>query len=293
MGIPGENELREVIRRDLGSELQVTTDLLAIGMSIFQPTVRMEPEEPLDPFELLVCIGLVAKACRQYRGIVALAEICLGEVAESNSRMLLETMLTAEFLLRPTVTLKKGKKELADVPGYPLTRLLRSRLYLAFDTASTLKNLQGMAMNGDIPREEADRVLKLAESHRKEYYDEIGAEWVKRQQQERGFAGVSVYHLAESLDLLHLYHNFYRPASARVHGSDASRFVEVTERPTGGLTFSATSSTKGVAEVLVLSSLALFEILSVTNKRLGLSLENKLSVIAPRIQRMAHRLPGE
>src|SRR5262245_13252115 len=124
MRLPGEDELREEIRADLASELQVASDLLRVGTGIFLNPVRPEPDEEVDSFELLICLGLAVKACRQYRGIVALAEISLGDVAESNGRMLLETMLTAEFLMRPAVTLKRNGKQLPDVPGYPLTRLL-------------------------------------------------------------------------------------------------------------------------------------------------------------------------
>lgn len=142
-------------------------------------------------------------------------------------------------------------------------------------------------------RPDADQILRLAESHRKEYYDEIGPEWVKRQKKEGTFAGVSVYHLAESLDQLPLYHAFYRPASAGVHGSNARKYIDVHERSGGGLIYSATSSTRGVAGALVLSSLVMLGILEVSNQRLGLMLGERLRAIAPRIQKMAFRLPDE
>ena len=113
MRLPGEDELRDSIRSQLASEFQVASRLLDIGTSIFLNPVNLEPDGELDPFELHICLGIVFKACRQYRGIVAVAEISLGDVAESNGRMLLETMLTAEFLMRPVVTLKRGGKQLA------------------------------------------------------------------------------------------------------------------------------------------------------------------------------------
>jgi hypothetical protein len=106
MRLPGEDELRETIRRDLATEFQVASDLLEIGIGIFRPSLLPTPKEEMDQFETWICLGIVAKACRQYRGIVALAEIALGDVADSNGRMLAETMLAAEFLMRPTLVLR-------------------------------------------------------------------------------------------------------------------------------------------------------------------------------------------
>jgi len=293
MRLPGEDELRDSIRSQLASEFQVASRLLDIGTSIFLNPVNLEPDGELDPFELHICLGIVFKACRQYRGIVAVAEISLGDVAESNGRMLLETMLTAEFLMRPVVTLKRGGKQLPDVPGYPLTRLLRSRLYLAHDAASTLKTLRGMASSGDLQCPDADRVLRLAESQVQEQYNEIGPDWTERLKQAKTFSGVSALDLADSLGLLAIYHAFYHPASARIHGSDASRYIEVAEKSDGGLLFSTTASAKGVAEAYVFSSLAMLGILNAIKRRLGLKLDERLSEIAPRIQNMARRLPDD
>lgn len=293
MRLPGEDELRESIRAELASELQVTSDLLEIGASIFLNAVRPNPKEEMDHLEAWMCLGIVAKACRQYRGIVALAEIALGDVADSNGRMLAETMLAAEFLMRPILVLKRGGKPLPDVPGYPLTTAFRTRLYLAHDAASSLKTLREMAKQGEIEAEEAARAVALAEQHAKEESDEIGPEWAKRQKDSGSYSGVGVLDLAESIDMPFLYHTFYRPASAGVHGTDARKYIEPEERPDGGIMFHTCSSGKGVAEVLIFASLVMLQVLNVTNQRFGLKLDERLGDIAPRIQKMAHRLPNE
>src|SRR5438445_1231934 len=121
MRLPGEDQLREHIQRSLATEFQLASELLNLGMGIFSPSTRTKPPEPMEHLELIPSLGIIAKACRQYRGIVALAEISLGDVAESNGRMLLETMLAANFLMQPIVTLKRNSTPLPDVPGYPLT----------------------------------------------------------------------------------------------------------------------------------------------------------------------------
>jgi hypothetical protein len=68
--------------------------------------------------------------------------------------------------------------------------------------------------------------------------------------------------------------------------------VDVTEH-SNGLTFSAIQSPWGVAEALVLSSVAMVEILRVANLRLGMGLEEKLQGLAQRVSKMAKRLPAE
>jgi hypothetical protein len=293
MRLPGEEELRHYIRAELSAELQVASDLLDIGTSIFLTPLRPNPKDPMDPFEVWLCLGIVAKACRQYRGIIALAEIALGDVADNNGRMLAETLLAAEFLMRPTLVLKRGGKPLPEVTGYPLTTGLRTKLYLAHDAASTLKTLREMAKHGEIEKEEAARALALAEQHAREEANEIGEEWAKRLKDSGSYSGVGVLDLAESIDMPFLYHTFYRPASAGVHATDARKYIEPEERSAGGITFHACSSGKGVAEALIFASLVTLEVLNVANQRFGLNLDGRLSKIGARIQKMARRLPDE
>jgi Family of unknown function (DUF5677) len=293
MRLPGEDELRISIREQLATELQVTSDLLEIGTSIFQNSTRPDPKDEMDHLEAWMCLGIVAKACRQYRGILALAEIGLGDVADTNGRMLAETMLAAEFLMRPTLVLKKGNTPVSDVPGYPLTTAFRTKLYLAHDAASTLKTLTEMAKHGEIEREEAARVLKVAEEHAKQAADEIGPEWAKRQKDRGSYSGVSVLNLAESIGMPMLYHTFYRPSSAGVHATDARKCIEPEERLDGSITFHACSSANGVAESLIFASLVMLQVLNVANQRFGFGLDERLSDIAPRIQKMTRRLPDE
>jgi hypothetical protein len=293
MRLPGEDELRDAVREKLAAEFRVASDLLAIGTGIFQPTVRPAPKDEIENIELWMCLGIVSKACRQYRAIVALAEIALGDVADSNCRMLAETMLAAQFLMRPALVLKQGNKPLPEVPGFPLTRAFRAKLYIAHDATSTLKTLREMAKYGGINAEDAGRALAVAERHAKEESDGIGEEWARRQRERKTYSGLSVLELAESLDLPFLYDSFYRPSSASVHGTDARRYVEAQEQPDGGISFSAIFSEKGVAEALVFSSLMLLEVLKVANERFGLGLDESLYRITPRIQGMARRLPGE
>jgi hypothetical protein len=191
------------------------------------------------------------------------------------------------------VTIKQNGKPLPDVPGYPLTRLLRSNLYRANDAAMTLKMIENRIRKDEARPPDADKAIALAESQCKTYFDKIGPEWTKRLKNRKTSFGVNLCDLADSLDLAHVYHDFYRPGSAIVHGTDAITYIDIRERPEGGLIFSAVSSSKGVAKSLMTSTLLLLGILNTTNARLGLKLDEQMGGIASRIREMARKLPGE
>jgi hypothetical protein len=195
--------------------------------------------------------------------------------------------------MRPTLILRRGGKPLPEIPGYPLTTAFRTKLYIAHDAAGTLKILREMAKHGEIEAEEAARAIALAEQHAKEQADQIGSEWAKRQKDSGSYSGLGVLDLAESIEMPLLYHTFYRPSSAGVHGTDARKYIDPQVRQDGGITFHACSSAKGVAEALLFASLVMLQVLNVTNQRFGLNLEERLSAIGPRIQKMARRIPGE
>jgi hypothetical protein len=287
MRLPGETQLQTGIGRDMIEELQLAADMLGVAMGIFEPTVCPQPPEPMESQEVWVCIGIVAKACRQYRGIVALAEIGLGDVADSNCRMLAETMLAGEFLMRPSLELKRGSKPFPDAADYRPALALRTKLYLAHAAASKLKTFREMAKHVDIDSEEADRTVKLAEEDAKKEANEIGPKWAAVQKENRTYSGLTALELAESIGMPVIYHSFYRPASAGVHATDATDLVNVSERPDGGLTFAAVVSDKGVAAALSFSSLLMLQVLNTGNQRFGLGLDGRLGELAPRVRELA------
>ncbi|MBX7106042.1 MAG: hypothetical protein K1X57_18310 [Gemmataceae bacterium] len=289
MRLPGEEKLKAAIRRDYALDFHVASDLLNLGLRIFQHPEAPKPNGEMDNVETWVSLGIVAKALRQYRAIGALADAALGDIAEANSRMLVETMFAAVFLMRPTVILKKNGKPVPEVPGYPLTTAFRTRLYLAHDFASTLKTVKAMVEHGQIDPTDADACLAIAESQAKKSAGEIGPEWARRQKDGRSFSGVSVFDLADSFEMSFVYNYFYRPASARVHGTDARGHIHCAERGDGGIVFSASSSDKGVAESLAFASLLVLQIIVVTNQRFGFGFDEELSKLAPRVQEMTTR----
>lgn len=293
MRLPHEDELREHIRQQLATELRVTSDLLDLGTGILQGRVRPDADVDIEALELTLCLGLLRKACHQHRAVVALSEIGLGDVAESNGRMLLETALAVHFLTREVVTLKRDGKPLPDVTGYPLTRHFRAKLYLAHDAFSRLKTLSAMAEAGNHNGPDVERVLESAKEDKKAEIAGIGKEWAERLESAGTFAGVKIHHLAESLGQTFLYKTFYKPACHGVHAADALKHVDVGERSGGGLSWRVTSSPGGVAEALVFSSLMFREVLMAINERLGLGIVDQLNELTVRVHEMKQRLPED
>jgi Family of unknown function (DUF5677) len=285
-----EDRLREHIRVGLATELQVASDLLSVGTGLFNKNLSIDTDDVPGHDEIWLCLGVTAKACRQYRAIVAMDELGLGDVANSNCRMLVETSLAAQFLMRPEVKLRQSKKDVAEIPGYPLTTEFRTKLYLANDALTTAKALREMAKDGDLGSEDDDEILGRAEQHAKEQCDPIGPEWTKRLKDSGSFSGLKIVDLAESFDRLPVYNAFYRPASAGVHGADARKSMNLEIEDGGAISFRFPISPEDVADALLLASHALLDVLQVASIRFGLGLEERTKNLRVRVRQMKQQL---
>lgn len=290
MQLPDEDRLRDHVRLGLADELRIASDLLATGTGLFEKNLEINTETVPGHDELWLSFGVVAKACRQYRAVVAMVELGLGDVAGNNCRMLVETSLAAQFLMQPEVKLRKGKKELPEVPGYPLTTEFRTRLYLANDALSTVKVLRELAKDGGLGTEDDEEVIRRAEQHAREQCDPIGTEWTKRLKEAHSFSGLSIIDLAESFGRLSAYNAFYRPANPGVHGADARRSMHLVLEADGSITFRFPVGPQGVAEALATASHALLDVLQIASIRYGLGLEERTRNLRAQVQRMKHAL---
>ncbi len=107
-------------------ELRLTTEILDLATSIFTSGRRITPAEHLVSFVVMVGLGLLARACKQYRAVGAMSELGLGDVADSLARMMFEAMLAVHFVLRTGVNLTRNWVPFDPVPTRPLTTRLRS-----------------------------------------------------------------------------------------------------------------------------------------------------------------------
>lgn len=289
MELPNEDQLREQLRLEFAAELELASELLSVGTGLFEETFSINTENVPGHDELWLSLGVIAKACRQYRAIIALAELGLGDVARSNCRMLIETSLAAQFLMQSEVTLRRGKKELPEVPGYPLTTAFRTRLYLAHDALNTAKVLREMAKDSGLGSEDDD-TLRCAEQHAKNQCDPIGPEWTKRLKDSASFSGLKIVDLAQSFDRLFAYNAFYRPASPGVHAADARKSMNLEVHDGGAISFRFPTWPDGVADALMLASHALLDVLQVAILRFGLGLEERTRTLRVRVQQMKQQL---
>ncbi len=289
MRLPHEDKVRGLIRKRLEPELKIASAILDLGTGIYTTGTPMKPGKGLDDFVVVVALGLVAKACKQYRAIGEMVELGLSEVADSNARMLFETMLAVHFILRPRVILKRDGKKLAAIKGKPLTTKFRTSLYLASDAFNGRKLAHGLLTTPGLKRQMSKEVRTEIVRQATEWEAEIGPEWAKRLKE--GYTGVKVINLAESLGFERLYHSIYRITSRGVHATDATGHIRLDDDPKAEWGFGAAPSTDGIANTLKLASLLLVKILEVADERLGLGLKARNEKLLGEVEGMRIDLP--
>jgi hypothetical protein len=187
MKLPAEDELSEHIRSELAAEWQLAQEVLAVGTDLLKNDLTLNTDQPPTDDEVWLSLGIVSKACRQYRAIGALVDLGLGEVAMSNCRMLIETSLASLFLMMPQVQLRRGGKPFAEVPYFPSTTAFRAQLYVANDALSLEKTVRMMHEEGCLtkpdPQATIDEAAKLAD----EVCAPIGPEWRMRLMESNSF----------------------------------------------------------------------------------------------------------
>ena len=249
----------------------------------------MKPGKGLDDFVVFVALGLVAKACKQYLAIGKMVELGLGEVADSNARMLLETMLAVHFILRHRVILKRDGKKLPAIQGKPLTTKFRTSLYLASHALNGRKLANGLLATPGLKRQMSKEARTEILRQATEWETEIGLDWARRLKE--GYAGVKVINLAESLGFERLYHSIYRITSGGVHATDATAHIRLDDDPKAEWRFEAAPSTDGIAKTLKFASLLLIKILQVADERLGLGLKERNEKLLGEVEGMRVDFP--
>lgn len=289
MRLPHEDDVRAVVRERLEPELRLAAHILELGTGIYTSGTPLKPDKGLDNFVIVVALGLVAKACKQYRAIGEMVELGLGEVADGNSRMLFETMLAAHFILRPRVILKRDGKKLPAIKGKPLTTKFRTGLYLASDAFNGKKLAIGLLATPGLKRQMSKEARTEILRQATEYEKEIGPDWTKRLKD--GYAGVKIISLAESLGFGQLYHSVYRITSGGVHAGDAIGHICLEDDPGAEWRFAAAPSTEGIANTLKFASLLLIKILEVAEQRLGTGLKERNEKLLAEVEGMRIDFP--
>lgn len=166
-----------------------------------------------------LALGLYAKACKQFRGVLILAERGFGDEATVLTRALFETTLAMNFIMNDTVALKRDGKPFDPDPSRPLTTDFRATLYCAhaaFVQAKRYKQWSerpelaaSMHLRGD-PAQIAAQTAQAKGAVGEKWWDALKG----------GQAGLSVRHLADSLGVLSYYLMAYGDQSEVVHAGD-------------------------------------------------------------------------
>jgi len=290
MRLHHEDRVRACIKTGLKPELDLSSEILDLATGFFTSGAPMSPGGGLDDYVVVVALALLSKACKQYRAIGEMVEMGLGEVADSNARMLFETMLASEYILRRRVILKREGKKVPVVKGKPLTTKFRTSLYLAKGAFDERKLARGLSGTPGLKREISAKARAEIEKDATERETEIGKEWPKRVK-EAGYAGIKIKDLAESLGYGRLYASVYRITSSGVHASDATSHVRLDEGMDGDWRFLAAPGTDGIAKTLRLASLFLLKIVEVADARLGLGCKEKGDKLLGKVEGMRLEFP--
>lgn len=265
-----EDGFRESIRSTLKADFDVARRLLKVAMWFFTG-----PREPVlcggvDEVVVMVSFGIFAKMCKQYRGIIALSELGLGKEASCLSRMLFESMLAIQFILRRKVNLRG----LAPVPGKPLSSRFRCDLYIANHGFQITKNFRLMCETPGFKRIATKKEKQAAAAEVSRWEGIIGTEWTERLKK-KGYAGMSVENLAYSLHFRSLYNELYRSTSIGVHGADGPSYFSIEDRGDGigRAVFEYLPSADGIPQNIRMSNFMLAHSMDVINKRMKFGVE--------------------
>jgi uncharacterized protein DUF5677 len=285
--LPYEHLARVAIKNELKAEFDLAAEVFDLAIGLFAEKIPMNPGPGLDDDVIVTVLGLLAKSCKQHRAIVLLVEQGIDEVASSNVRMLFETMAATTFLTRHRIILKENGKRISPVPGKTLTTRFRSSLYRANEAFQYRKFHRGLSEWGDsdrIPHE----IQKQVEDACAGWEKVIGPVWTERVKR-KGYAGVSIKDLSESLGMGALYATMYRLHSAGVHGTDAANHSEFDEG--FGWRFSVLPSTEGIAFSLGFTTLMMIAILKTVDRRLNLGIRQRIKDLSKKVAKMRYEFP--
>lgn len=269
--MPGEDEVREAIETVLKPELDIAGEVLNAGLKIFTSGMTVEFSQDYSEQVFALTMGLLAKACKQYRAVCELVMMGLGGCADSNARMLFESMLAIAFLTRERIEFKWHRKDGEDEIEPPAATL-RGLMYLANEIFQS-KNIdnvyeQNANLKGQLA---ADFRARLDESL-EEAKGWLGPAWSRRVK-EKGYAGVHISDLAAGLGFSDVYASVYKITSSGVHAADAMSHVVLDKDTLDDLKVDVYPKPGDVPNTLAFATMVMVQIIREVDARLYLGLE--------------------
>jgi hypothetical protein len=293
--LPLEEQATDGICQEFADEFEFACDVLRFGLKVIgntpsgPGTFKVTKPRGLANATVHLALGLFAKACKQFRGIIALCEMGLPKEAGAIERCLFEAILAMNFILRPRIVLKENKVPLTKLkPANPyqcpkcghteparqraplktLSTDMRRTLYLAHDLIGREKELDSYLQAGltDLAKTLGDEKIlrKMAANARRR----IGPGWVERQKRSRKYSGVSISDLAQSYDLDRYYISLYKRHSRVVHALDGHDFIGSAKG--NQLLIDLGPSSADIKQIMFFSTTFFGAAIELVNDRLGL-----------------------
>jgi hypothetical protein len=284
--LPFEDRALQDVEADYPKELADSCELLQLALRMIGSTGQGGLNIPGVPVPGVtdrarsLALGLYAKACKQFRGVIILGERGFGDEVTVLTRALFETTLAMNFLMNETVALKRDGKPFDPDPSRPLTTDFRALLYgahAAFVQAKRYKQWSerpelaaSMHLRGD-PSQIAAQTTEAKNAVGEKWWDALKG----------GQAGLSVRNLADSLGVLSYYLVVYGDQSEVTHAGDGFMHFDLDD---GSLDLAP--SPASIGGLLRLAALVFLACLTGIHNRLnfGAGTESALNAFAKRFE---------
>jgi hypothetical protein len=287
--LPFEDQGRAEVEADHHKELAESRDLLRLALEMIgsdgQGGLRIpaEPVPGVTDRARSLALGLFAKACKQFRGIIILAERGFGGEVIVLTRSLFETTLAMNFIMNEVVALKREGKPFDPDPSRPLDTDFRTLLYCAHSAFTQGKRYRQWGERPELrPSMGLRGTPETIAAQTAAARDAVGERWWEALK--GGQAGLSVRNLADSLGVLSYYLVIYGDQSEVAHAGDGLMHFDVEDDANRG-SLDLCPSPEGVGGLLRLAGLVFLGTLTGIHNRLkfGDAVDKKLDGCAARL----------
>jgi hypothetical protein len=286
--LPFEERVRQDVKTDHHKELTECHELLHLALEMIgcddsgNLDIPSTPVPGVEDTARSLALGLYAKACKQFRGIIILGERGFGGEVTVLTRSLFETTLALNFIMNESVTLRREGKEFDPDPTRSLTTDFRALLYGAHAAFMESKRYRQWSERPELSSSIGVRGdPKAIDAQTAAAKQVVGEKWWDALK--GGQAGLSVRNLAESLGVLSYYLVIYGDQSEATHAGDGFMHFDVEDdRMHGSLDLSP--SPAGIGGLLRLASLVFLSCLTGIHNRLqfGDQVDSALDAFAAR-----------
>jgi hypothetical protein len=284
--LPFEDQARQDVEAGYPRELAESRELLQLALDMIRSdgqgglSISSVPVPGVTDRARSLALGLYAKACKQFRGIIILGERGFGGEVTVLTRALFETTLAMNFIMTDTVALKRDGKAFDPDPSRPLTTNFRALLYGAHAALVQAKRHRHWSERPELRSSMhllGDQQTIAAQTAAAR--SAVGEKWWDAL--EGRLAGLSVRNLADSLGVLSYYLVVYGDQSDVAHAGDAFMHFGLDD-DRGWLDLAPSGA--GIGGLLRLAGLVFLGCLTGIHNRLmfGSDAESALNALAKR-----------